>query len=130
MSDLRDAETTEVLKRLNRAWMDAYTKRDVAFLDQYMSEDYVGTFPDGTVHDKKSEIEAVRSGAVTITQMTPREMKVRVYRDAAVITGQSTIEATVKGQEMSDEFRFTDVWIKLDEHWRAVASQVTRIDRS
>jgi hypothetical protein len=42
--------------------MEAYTRRDTAFLDLHMSDDYVGTFPDGTVHDKKSEIEAVASG--------------------------------------------------------------------
>jgi ketosteroid isomerase-like protein len=127
MSELRDAET-EVLKKLNLEWMNAYTKRDTAFLERYMSDDYVGTFPDGTVHDKKSEIEAVMSGAVAITEMTPSEMKVRVYRDAAVMTGQSTIKARVNDQNVSDQFRFTDVWIKFGEHWRAVASQVTRVE--
>lgn len=127
MPDLRNAET-EVLTKLNLEWMSAYTRRDTAFLERYMSDDYVGTFPDGTVHDKESEIEAVMSGAVAITEMTPSEMNVRVYRDAAVMTGQSTIKARVNDQDVSDQFRFTDVWIKFGEHWQAVASQVTRVE--
>lgn len=51
----------------------------------------------------------------------------RAYGQAAVITGRSTIKAMVKGQEVSGEYRFTDVWVKLDDRWLAVASQVTRI---
>jgi ketosteroid isomerase-like protein len=127
MPNRRDAERVATLRKLNLEWMNAYPKRDIEFLDRYMSDDYVGTFPDGTVHDKKSEIEAVVSGTVAITEMTPREMNVRVYGDSAVITGQSTIKARVNGQHISNEFRFTDVWIRFGEEWRAVASQVTRI---
>jgi ketosteroid isomerase-like protein len=125
----QDLSVTEELGRLNRQWMQAYTKRDTAFLERYMSDDYVGTFPDGTVRDKKSEIEAVASGAVSITQMEPSEMRVRVYDNAAVITGQSSVTATVDSQDMAAELRFTDVWIRRGNQWQAVASQVTRIEQ-
>lgn len=129
MTDQNSA-VAEALGALNRQWMEAYTRRDTAFLDRHMSDDYVGTFPDGTVHDKKSEIEAVASGAIEIMEMTPREMTVRVYGNAAVITGQSSVKARVGGQDMRAELRFTDVWIKRGDRWQAVASQVTRIGQS
>jgi ketosteroid isomerase-like protein len=61
--------------------------------------------------------------------MTPGEMTVRVYGNAAVITGQSSVKASVGGQDMSAELRFTDVWIKRGDRWQAVASQVTRIEQ-
>ena len=51
----------------------------------------------------------------------------RIYGEAAVITGRSTIKAKVKGQDVSGEYRFTDVWIRRDDRSQAVASQVTRI---
>jgi len=108
--------------------MRAYTAHDTDFLDLHMSEDYVGTFPDETVHDKKSEIAAVASGTVTITEMEPREMTVRVYGNAAVVTGRSSVVARIDTQQMNADLRFTDLWIKQDERWRAVASQVTRIE--
>jgi hypothetical protein len=38
--------------------------------------------------------------------MTPSEINVRTYGEAAVITGRSTIKAKVKGQEVSGEYRF------------------------
>ena len=115
------------VEALNRQWMDAYVRRDIGFLERHLADDYVSTFPDGEVFDKKGEIEALKSGAVALTAMTPREMNVRVYGDAAVITGRSAIKAQVKGEEIAGELRFTDVWTKQGGRWLAVASQVTRI---
>jgi ketosteroid isomerase-like protein len=115
------------LATLNRMWMQAYVDRDVAFLEGHVADEYVATFPDGTVIDKKGEIDALASGAFTLTEMHAREMTVRVYGDAAIITGQSTIKATVKGRDERGEFRFTDVWVRQADRWVAVASQVTRI---
>lgn len=115
------------LRRLNRAWMTAYTQGDVAALERMIADDYVGTFPDGSVLDKRAEIEGVRSGKVRILSMEPEEMDVRRYDRTAVITGRSHIRASIEGQDMEGRFRFTDVWIEFPHGWRAVASQVTRI---
>jgi|SRR5688500_17564219 ketosteroid isomerase-like protein len=123
-----DDQKDEVAK-LNRQWMDAYVRRDIGFLERYLADDYTSTFPDGAVLDKKGEIESLRSGAIALTQMTPSEMHVRIYGDAAVLTGRSTIKAKVNGEEVSGEYRFTDVWAKRGNEWQAVASQVTRIAR-
>jgi ketosteroid isomerase-like protein len=111
---------------LNRQWMEAYVKGDSEFLERHLSEDYVSTFPDGKVFGKRGEIESLKSGGVAITDMRPSEMNVRVYGEVAVITGQSTIKAKVDGEEVSGEYRFTDVWVKRRD-WQAIASQVTRI---
>jgi ketosteroid isomerase-like protein len=116
----------EEVTELNQQWTECYAKRDTAFLERYLSDDYVSTFPDGTVLDKKGEIESVKSGDVTFTEI-PSELKVRIYGEAAVITGRSTLKAKVKGQDVSGEYRLTHVWIRQSERWQVVASQVTRI---
>jgi len=103
---------TEEVTSLNRKWMQAYVDRDAEFLERHLAEDYVSSFPDGAVLDKTSEIQALKSGAVTISAMQPREMKVRVYGEVAVITGQSTIRARVGDKEEIGEYRFTDVWAR------------------
>jgi ketosteroid isomerase-like protein len=112
---------------LNRQWMESYVRGDVAFLERHLSDDYISTFPDGSVLDKKGEIESLKSGAIALEAMIPGEMNVRLYGGTAVITGQSTIRAKVNGQEVSGEYRFTDIWVKQGDRWLAVASQVTRI---
>lgn len=86
----------EEVKDLNQLWTESYAKGDSAFLQRYLSDDYLSTYPDGTVLDKEGEIESVKSGEVSFTEI-PRELNVRVYGEAAVITGRSTLKAKVKG---------------------------------
>lgn len=59
-------ELEEYLKLLNKQWMSAYINHDIEFLNSHMLDSYVGTFPDGSIHNKQGEIESVKSGLVTI----------------------------------------------------------------
>ena len=128
MTDQNSA-VAEAIGTLQQQWMDAYTKRDTVFLNLCMSEDYVGIYPDGTVHNKKSEIQGVTSGAITVTSMEPKGMTVRLYGDAAIASGQSSVKVRVNSQDISADLRFTSVWAKSGNQWQAVAHQVTRIER-
>lgn len=125
----QDSAVAEAIETLQRQWLAAYTERDTGLLNLYMSDDYIGIYPDGSVHDKKSEIEAIASETVVITAMEPNEMTVRVYGNAAVNTGQSSVKVRVGGQDMSAELRFISVWFKKGLQWQAVAHQVTRIEQ-
>jgi uncharacterized protein (TIGR03067 family) len=122
-----DVGAAEVLKKLEQQWVEAYVKRDTAFLERLLPEDYAITYPDGSVLNKKREIADIKSGAVALTELKIGEMLVRTYGDAAVITGQAAIKGKVNGQDVSGDYRFTDTWVKRGEHWQPVASQLTRI---
>src|SRR5258707_7493015 len=111
----------EEVRRWNEQWMESYVNRDFAFLHQHLSDEYVSTFPDGTVLDKKGEMELLQSGDVAFAAMKPLEMKVRVYGETAVITRRSAIRAKVKRQDESGEIRLTDLLGKQDGRLHAVA---------
>jgi len=57
------------------------------------------------------------------------ELKVHVYGDTAVAAGTSTVKGTYKGQDISGKYRFTDVWVKRNGKWHAVASQSTKLQQ-
>lgn len=120
-------EVEQTLVDLNRRWMQAYVRQDLAFLREYVGEGYVGTFPDGSVHSKQGEIEAIGSGRVAIDEMVPEEMRVQLYGDTAVLTGRSRVRAHVAGTPLQGSLRFTDVWVCTAKGWRAAASHVTQV---
>jgi ketosteroid isomerase-like protein len=123
----QDAKAAEIVQQQEQEWVDAYIKRAAAFLERFLANDYMGAYPDGSVLDKKREIEDVKSGAVAPTEIMLDEVKIRTYGDAAVITGKSSIKGKVKDQDVSGEYRFMDVLVKQGDRWQAVAGQVTRI---
>jgi ketosteroid isomerase-like protein len=115
------------LLQLETGWANANVKADVAFLDRILAEDCIFTDPEGVVWTKAQSLEHLKSGEQVITFMVSDDMKVRVYGDAAVVTGRNTAKGTFKGKDVSGQEQWTDTWIKRDGRWQCVATHWSRI---
>jgi dipeptidyl aminopeptidase/acylaminoacyl peptidase/ketosteroid isomerase-like protein len=123
----RAVTAEEELKRLERAWADAEVKGDAKYPEELLADDYTFTGPDGAGVDKKGYLAARRAGEVQFKSVKFGEMKVRLYGDSAVVTGQATVKGRENGKDLSGAYRFTDVFVKRDGRWQCVAGQVTRV---
>lgn len=115
------------LIRLENEWADAWVKSDIAFFDRIMANDYTWTAPWGEVFTKADNLALAKSGEDVITSWVLADMKVRVYGDAAVVTGRQTIKETYKGEDVSDQYRWTDTWVKRAGQWQCVAGHSSQI---
>ena len=131
----RDKASTETgsseqeLIKLENEWAEAWVKSDVAFQDRITADDYTWISDWGDVFTKADNIAVLKSGDGVIESWVLTEMKVRVYGDAAVVTGLSTIKETFKGQDISGQERWTHSWIRLDGRWQCVAAQSSEISK-
>lgn len=55
------------------------------------------------------------------------DMKVRVFGDTAVVTGTDDEITMTDGKKSSDHYVWTDVFVKRNGKWLAVASQTVQI---
>src|SRR5437867_4308515 len=55
-------------------------------------------------------------------ELCMRPAQVRVYGNAAVETGRSTMNGQDKGRTVPRDTRFTRVWVKQQGRWRLVAN--------
>jgi ketosteroid isomerase-like protein len=114
------------LLKLERAWLDAYTKRDVAAMEQIESDDFTITYPNGQVVTKAQEVANLKraSGATDSSMAFSTEgTKVRLYGDTAILTGV-VVSSSKNSTERS---RYTDVYVKRNGRWQVVASHLTRL---
>src|SRR5208337_365297 len=99
----------EQLKKLENQWAEATIKKDFAVLDRVLSNDYTDAGePDGSVLTKAQFIASLKSGEFVLTSYAYSDLKVRVYGNAAVVTGLQKLAQTYKGMDSSGTFRFTD----------------------
>jgi len=116
------------LIRLENNWNDAIVKHDWAFFDQILAEDYISTNFDGSVGTKADFLEFLKSGESVMASSIVNDMKVRIYGDAAVVTGRfTTVRELYQGKNLSGRYRFTDTWVKRAGQWQCVAEHVSRI---
>jgi ketosteroid isomerase-like protein len=115
------------LIKLENSWNDATVKRDVAFLDGILADDYTLTEFDGNIVTKAQLLANLKSGEQVTTFAVASGIKVRVYGDAAVVMGLNTEKGQNKGTDASGQYQWTDTWVKIAGHWRCVATHASKI---
>jgi ketosteroid isomerase-like protein len=117
-----DSVVEQALIKLENDWNDATMKRDVVALGRLLSDDYSFTDHDGVISTKAQILAMLKSGEDVVTSAVSTDMKVRVYGDAAVVTGRYTAKEQLKGKDISGTSAFTDTWVKRPGGWVCVAT--------
>ena len=112
----------QVIRKLDNERIQAQIHADAAALKRIYADDFIGVGPSGTVRTKPQVISDFTSGDLRFQSITTEDVRVRVYGDAAVETGRSTMVGQDKGNAVPHDTRFTRVWIKLEGRWRLVAN--------
>lgn len=113
------------LLELDRQWNEAYPRRDVAALDRVLADDWVCIDGAGLIINKRQLIDRVESSPGFLSPYKFDEIELRVFKDAAIITGRLSGEAVGDDGKFYLEQRYTRVYIKRDDCWQSVATQVT-----
>jgi ketosteroid isomerase-like protein len=124
---IQASKAEQELLQIEREWQDALVKRDVATIERIEADDYMFTDPEGGVQDKATDIAQIKTGQLVFDSFKNDDMKVRVYGDAAVVTARSIVKGKFQDEDISGEYRSTDVFVKQQGRWRCVNGHVTRV---
>lgn len=113
------------LIRLDQVWNEAEVRGDTAALERLLSDDFVSVGLRGTIQARAEVLEDFRSGDAKLTSLVADDYRVRIYGETAVMTHRATLKGTYKGQDISNTYRTTHVWVKQHGRWQVVASQQT-----
>ena len=83
-------------------------KGDAAAVKDMLADDWRVTGPDGT-HDKAETLAAMKDGTLKYLVMDKSKVEVRVYGDAAVVTGTIRAKISVGGKEQTSTDLYTEV---------------------
>lgn len=117
----------DVLIKLERGWNEAFYRKDVAFIERLLAEEFTATYDDGRIGNKATELALVAAFDQNVESATPDEFAVRVYRDTAVVWFTLRLVGIKDGQRSEMALRYTDVWVVRDGRWQCVSSQSTRV---
>jgi ketosteroid isomerase-like protein len=118
---------SQEVSALEKAWINASMKHDVAWFEKNIADSFIGTDENGVVQDKAAMIADVKNQVSKIESTFYENLKVQVYGDAAVATGISVTKGTSKGKDNSGKYPWTDTWIKKGGQWQCVASHSSKI---
>ncbi|MDB6170318.1 MAG: hypothetical protein JWM88_3182 [Verrucomicrobia bacterium] len=123
------ASDEKTLIQMEHDWGNALIKRDMAVIGGMEASDYTFTSPDGSVSSKADSDAEIKSGAAAIESFKIDDLKVQIFGDTAVVHGLETEKSTYKGKNTSGQYRFTDVFVKRDGTWKAIATHASRVEK-
>ncbi len=124
------AHTADVerLRAIQQELASAWITRDRETIDRLLAPDWVVTHVAG---QRITRAEAFRdmleSDATRLAVSDVDELEIRVYGDAAVVTGRTHASGTQSEVPFDIRLRFTDVFVRRGDQWQAVASHASQI---
>jgi hypothetical protein len=109
------------LAHLEAAWNEAYLRGDADAVERLCADDLIVTMSDMPVLTKADSLRILRSGRVKFKRYATSDVDIRVYDNAAVITGRLERTREAQGHEADDAWRFTKVYIRRSGKWQVVA---------
>jgi len=124
-SQTANATEQEILK-LEQTLIDADHRHERATLERLLADDFLALNSNGTMENKAEAIAWSVSADNKWTDAKLSNLRVRIYGDAAVVTGNLMLTGSAKGY-VSGPRLITDVWVRRDGRWQAVSEHVSLV---
>lgn len=130
----QDPSSEEQLRSIVREWDAAYWQHDTRALSAILADDYEMVDAAGDLINRTDYV----IGAASATAFLPEGqtgastgLLVRLYGDTAVVTGRSRSKGVPRNRLLADgmEVVFTDLFVRIGNQWRAVATHATPLRR-
>ncbi len=123
----KDEGVTEELIKLEREWNDAYNRHDQEAVGRVLRDDYMLVDADAYVLNKRQYLDTIPR--VQVKSEDVKFPNVRVYGDAAIVNSIWSGTYSFDGKDVTETIHYTDVFIKENGKWSAVASHGTRVPK-
>ena len=117
----------QVLIELEQEWNAAFYRKDVAFIESILADEFVATYEDGSRGDKAHELALIAEFDQRVVSAVQDEFTVKVYQDTAVVWFTLNLVGIRQGERAEVTLRFTDVFVLRDGDWQCVSSQSTKV---
>jgi ketosteroid isomerase-like protein len=121
------ADTGDDIERLEQKRTQALLAGDMATLDVLYANEFSYNRAGGDSMTKADFFAFFTSGDAKLRRLVVEGMNIRVYGDAAVVTGIQHIDVNLKGEDRKIDLRYLHVWINGPNGWKLVARQATNL---
>jgi uncharacterized protein (TIGR02246 family) len=118
------------VRKLERAWLDAYEQYDVEAMQRIVADDFTITFPDGSIQTKPQIIASLkrpRQPAQAPMRFFTEEVQSRAYGETVILIGRVITEYQRDGKPAKEQSRYTDTYVKRNGRWQVVASHLSNV---
>lgn len=122
-----DEQALRQLKTVD--WPKAYKEQDTALLDRLLASEFRSIDDSGGWSSKAEELDWVRNNKPSYDSLTFEITRLDLFENGtAIVAGTGTVRAKDdQGKPTTSTYQSTNVLIKRDGRWQAVASHISGV---
>ncbi|GAB5518820.1 MAG: hypothetical protein RhofKO_10710 [Rhodothermales bacterium] len=128
LPDAATVDEEEALLALSKAKWQWMADKDVAALGDLFHEESQFVHMGGT-WGKVRELDIIGSGGIWYKQADIHEASVRIIDKTAIVLNRITLLAEVGGNEVTNPFEVTEVYVRQEGAWKLAVLSFTRLMR-
>lgn len=121
------AQDRRELLRAESALCQAFESGDAGALREGLTADFTLVDSRGAVTGLAQNLDEVARREPYYDEFRNHDQQVRLYGDAAIVVGITSIKGKAGGEAFAADFRYTDTWVLRDGRWLLAASHASRI---
>lgn len=121
------ADDAEEVKRLDKEITVATWTGDAVWFEENVADEYVLVTPTGGTRTKRDVVRELATPGMQMEPYEPREVTLRMYGDAAVITGRVLQRYVLGGIRFANDLRYTNVYVKKKGRWLLVSGHISSV---
>lgn len=120
------------VRKLERAWLDAYEQNDSKAMNEIVADDFVITFPDGSRETKPQILESLKKprNPSDSLKFYTENVQSRVYGETVILMGRVITEYMRDGKPAKEVSSYTDTYVRRKGRWQVVASHLSNAPKT
>ena len=112
---------TDQIIASEKALLLAIKDRDIASLDNLLHDDLLFNLPSGQTITKAADLDAHRSGQMTIFAIEAKEQQINMIGDTAVVAVTINLKGKYADEPIDGTFSYLRVWKNFNNQWKVIA---------
>lgn len=123
------ADDEKRLRQIQQDLVRAWREHDRAVVEGILAPEWSVTQADGSILTRATVVGTFFD-SVSFDTNAVDDVSVMLFGDAAVVRGRTVCSGRFNGEPFDVRIRFTDVFVKRNGRWQAVASHASPLPRS
>ena len=110
------------LRQLNDRYIESFMQADVDWYREHLADDFVCIESTGSVLDKTEFLRKTAEGP-NLAEYRLEQVRIRIFDNVALVHGTGLFR---RHDATTGTSRYTDVYLRVGDDWKAIAAQITR----
>jgi hypothetical protein len=128
MSTQNAANDSQQLEEIQNQLAQAWIKHDRSTIERILAPEWMVTHTDGRMSTKEEVLRDFDTGVNRLLDGHIDDIMVRLFEEGfAIVTGRTHARGEYGGHAYDVTLRFTDIFVRRNQGWQAVASHASRM---